>query len=42
MYCSNCKITIVESQGEVFIPCTCEATIVAEIEATVIQHSSLE
>lgn len=42
MYCSNCKTTVIESQGEVFKACTCDAPIVAEMEATVIQISSLE
>jgi hypothetical protein len=39
MYCSNCKIAVVESQGKVMKPCTCEAPIVAEMEAKVIATS---
>lgn len=42
MYCADCKSIVVESQGEVFKTCTCDAPIIAEMEATVVQHSSID
>jgi hypothetical protein len=42
MYCSNCKLEVIESQEELFIPCHCDAPVIAEMEATVIQSSNLE
>jgi uncharacterized Zn finger protein (UPF0148 family) len=42
MYCSNCKTPVVEIEGKVVKVCTCDAPIIAEMEAKVIQSSNLE
>ena len=42
MYCSNCKTIVIESKGEIFTPCNCNAPIIAYMEAKVIQKSDLE
>ena len=42
MYCAECKAIVVEIDNEFVKTCTCEAPIVAEMEATVIQTSNLE
>jgi hypothetical protein len=42
MYCAECKATVVQIENEYIKTCTCEASIVAEMEATVIQTSNLE
>ena len=42
MYCKKCKAVVVIVDGEYKKTCTCEAPIVAEMKATVIQNSNLE
>lgn len=42
MYCSKCKATVIECDGELLKPCECDEPIVAEMTAVVIQNSSLE
>ena len=42
MYCAECKAIVVEIDNEFVKTCTCEAPIVAEMEAIVIQSSNLE
>ena len=42
MYCKKCKVVVVIVDGEYKKTCTCEAPIIAEMKATVIQNSNLE
>jgi len=43
MYCSECGLTvIVLSDARIVKACECDAPIIAEMEATVKQQSSLE
>ena len=42
MYCAECKAVVVVIEGEYVKTCTCDAPIIAEMEATVIQSSNLE
>lgn len=43
MYCSKCGLTvIVLSDARVVKACECNAPIIAEMKATVIQNSNLE
>lgn len=42
MYCSQCKLTVVELPNkEVVKACKCDAPIIAEIQATVVSTSKL-
>jgi hypothetical protein len=42
MYCAECKAVVVQIENGYAKTCTCEAPIIAEMEATVIQNSNLE
>ena len=42
MYCKKCKAVVVQIENEYVKTCTCDAPIIAEMEATVIQTSNLE
>ena len=42
MYCSKCKLAVIElSDKKLVKACTCDAPIVADMEATVKQTSNL-
>ena len=42
MYCKKCKSEVVQIKNEYVKTCTCDAPIIAEMEAVVIQNSNLE
>ena len=42
MYCAKCKIAVIElSDKKVVKACTCDAPIVADMEATVVSTSKI-
>lgn len=42
MYCKKCKSEVVQIKDKYAKTCTCDAPIIAEMKATVIQSSNLE
>ena len=42
MYCAECKAVVVKIEDGYAKTCTCDAPIIAEMEAIVIQNSNLE
>lgn len=42
MYCKKCNAVVMQIKNEYKKTCTCEAPIIAEMKATVIQNSNLE
>lgn len=42
MYCKECNAVVVQIENEYIKTCTCDAPIIAEMEAVVIQSSRFE
>ena len=42
MYCEKCKLSVIVIDSEIIKACECEAPIIADMEATVIQTSNID
>jgi hypothetical protein len=42
MYCKNCGLGVIVIEGQVFKPCSCDAPIIAEMQAVTYSHGGLQ